>query len=118
MGIASRSEASAHLQSQLVESLTEIPGTPVLLMVLGVQRSRSLALVHGAFPGSGGSGTHVFRMLLCASLPRALFRLDEGRIVPPPRYSRRVSQNCLRLRIRLELLLTLKCTRIPASNFS
>ena len=48
MGLESRSDASAHLQSQLVESLTEIPGTPVLLMVLGVQPSRIPARVHGA----------------------------------------------------------------------
>jgi hypothetical protein len=62
-------------------------------MVLGVQPLRILAPVHGALAASSGSAPHVFRMPLCASLPRAQSRLDEGRLVLPPRYSRRIAQN-------------------------
>jgi hypothetical protein len=65
-------------------------------MVLSVQPSRFLALVHGALAASGVSVPHVFHALLCASLPRAQSRLDEGRLVLPPRYSRRIAQNCWR----------------------
>jgi hypothetical protein len=65
-------------------------------MALNVQLSWIPVLAHGALAASGSSVALVFCVLSRASLPRAHYRLDEGRFALPPRYGRRVSQNCWR----------------------
>ena len=53
-------------------------------MVLGVQPSRILALVHGALAAGDVGAPHVYCMPWCASLPRTQSRLDEGRPMLTP----------------------------------
>jgi hypothetical protein len=55
-------------------------------MALNVQLSWIPVLAHGALAASGSSVALVFCVLSRASLPRAHYRLDEGRFALPPRY--------------------------------
>jgi len=53
--LGSRPGAVADLRLQLVEFLTEMPGTPLLLMAHSVQPSRISVLAHGTLATNGVS---------------------------------------------------------------